>query len=76
MDITKARYKMGNPNVLTRLKLTAGCSFCQSKNINMQTLTCKDCNTTMPRNYGANQRKDRHGNDIGKSKSKALHETV
>lgn len=41
------------------------CSFCGAANsIDHKTLTCVKCNTTMPRNYGPGQRKDRHGNKL------------
>lgn len=40
------------------------CSFCCSTNVNRETLTCKDCGTTAPMNYGATQRRTKHGEDI------------
>lgn len=44
---------------------TIRCAFCNWCNtVDKETLTCSNCNTTQPRNYGSTQRKDRHGRKI------------
>lgn len=46
------------------LKLKVPCPFCRVPAVDADTLTCKKCNTTIPRNLGPNQLKRRNGRDL------------
>jgi predicted Zn-ribbon and HTH transcriptional regulator len=53
---TRVRQAKGNKEVFDKLSSLTMCAYCSGTNLVLQTLTCSDCHTTMPKNLTGTQK--------------------